>query len=169
MWDSVDKWMKGYKGWMESSFLELDAELRRKKDPWAMDVRLHKILEGLTGQSVVRGGIAPWKAFWKQEGASFAVRPKTKPGEEEQRDDRYKKFFDLTIESDRVLFVLDFSGSMAEPVELKADGNTAGGGAPTQAANSSLTPSSRATSRCRGCSTKSSLLFSNRIARSGSA
>jgi hypothetical protein len=116
----------------------LDAELRRKKDPWAMDVRLHKILEGLTGQSVVRGGIAPWKAFWKQEGASFAVRPKTKPGEEEPKDDRYKKFFDLTIESDRVLFVLDFSGSMAEPVELKADGATAGGGAPTETTKAEL-------------------------------
>jgi len=102
----------------------LDAELRRKKDPWAMDVRLHKILEGLTGQSVVRGGIAPWKAFWKKEGAAFAVRPKTKPGEEKAKDSRYKKFFDLTVESDRVLFVLDFSGSMKEPVKIKGDGTT---------------------------------------------
>lgn len=109
----------------------LDAELKRKKDPWAMDVRLHKILEGLTGQNVARGGIAPWKMFWKKEGASFTVRPKPKPGEEKQKDDRYKKFFDLSIESDRVLFVLDFSGSMAEPMELKATGTTAAGGAGT--------------------------------------
>ena len=116
----------------------LDAELRRKKDPWAMDVRLHKILEGLTGQNVARGGIAPWKAFWKKEGASFAVRPKPKPGEEKQADTRYDKFFDLTIESDRVLFVLDFSGSMAEPVTLKGDGETAGGGAPTHSTKAAL-------------------------------
>jgi len=106
----------------------LDAELKRKKDPWAMDVRLHKLLEGLTGQSVARGGIAPWKVFWKQEGASFKVRPKPKPGEEAAKDNRYDKFFDLTIESDRVLFVLDFSGSMAEPAEIKPTGTTAGGG-----------------------------------------
>ncbi len=116
----------------------LDAELRRKKDPWAMDVRLHKILEGLTGQSVVRGGIAPWKAFWKKEGAAFTVRPKTKPGEEKQANTRYNKFFDLTIESDRVLFVLDFSGSMAEPMTLKSDGVTAGGGAPTETTKAKL-------------------------------
>jgi hypothetical protein len=116
----------------------LDAELKRKKDPWAMDVRLHKILEGLTGQSVARGGIAPWKAFWKKEGASFAIRPKTKPGEEKKRDSRYEKFFDLTIESDRVLFVLDFSGSMAEPVEIKAQGTTAGGAKGNQTTKAEL-------------------------------
>jgi hypothetical protein len=116
----------------------LDAELKRTKDPWAMDVRLHKILEGLTGQSVARGGIAPWKMFWKSEGASFTVRPKPLPGQEKQKDDRYKKFFDLTIESDRVLFVLDFSGSMAEPMELKATGTTAGGAAGTQTTKAEL-------------------------------
>ena len=103
-----------------------------------MDVRLHKILEGLTGQSVARGGIAPWKMFWKKEGSSFTVRPKPLPGQEKKKDDRYKKFFDLTIESDRVLFVLDFSGSMAEPMEIKATGTTAGGAASTQTTKAEL-------------------------------
>ncbi|MFT4842272.1 MAG: hypothetical protein ACJAUC_003585 [Planctomycetota bacterium] len=116
----------------------LDAELKRKQDPWAMDVRLHKILEGLTGQSVARGGIAPWNIFWKQEGASFTVQPKPLPGQEKQKDDRYKKFFDLTIESDRVLFVLDFSGSMAEPMELKAEGSTSAGGVTTTTTKAEL-------------------------------
>ena len=96
----------------------LDAELKRKKDPWAMDVRLHKLLEGLTGQTVVRGSIAPWKAFWKREGPAFTVAPQAKPGQEAPKADLYEKFFNLEIESDRVLFVLDFSGSMAEPIEL---------------------------------------------------
>jgi hypothetical protein len=116
----------------------LETELKRSKDPWAMDVRLHKILEGLTGQSVARGGIAPWKMFWKKEGSSFTVRPKPLPGQEKKKDDRYKKFFDLTIESDRVLFVLDFSGSMAEPMEIKATGTTAGGAASTQTTKAEL-------------------------------
>ncbi len=98
----------------------LEAELARKKDPWAMDVRLHRLLEGLTGQSVVRGAIEPWKAFWAREGASFTVKPQSKAGEAPAVADKYEKFFDLQVESDRVLFVLDFSGSMAEPVELKA-------------------------------------------------
>ncbi|MEZ6037193.1 MAG: HEAT repeat domain-containing protein [Planctomycetota bacterium] len=107
----------------------LDAEVKNKKDPWAMDVRLHKLLEGLTGQTVARGGAAPWQAFWKAEGASFTVRPKPKPGEQAKADSRYAKFFDLELDSDRVLFVLDFSGSMAEPVTIKPQGTTAGGGA----------------------------------------
>lgn len=97
----------------------LEAELNRKKDPWAMDVRLHKLLEGLTGRSVVRGSVAPWKQFWSDEGETFAVRPKPKPGEGPPQADKYEKFFDLEVESDRVLFVLDFSGSMAEPAAIK--------------------------------------------------
>lgn len=98
----------------------LEAELARKKDPWAMDVRLHKLLEGLTGQAVVRGTVAPWKDFWAKEGASFTVRPVTQPGGKAEDPTKYEKFFNLEVESDRVLFVLDFSGSMAEPVQLQA-------------------------------------------------
>ncbi len=107
----------------------LEAELNRKKDPWAMDIRLHKILEGLTGQSVVRGSVAPWKQFWSRDGDAFTVRPQTAPGKEPAKADKYEKFFDLEIESDRVLFVLDFSGSMAEPVTLKEGTGT--GAVPT--------------------------------------
>ena len=97
----------------------LEAELARKKDPWAMDLRLHKLLEGLTGQNVTRGSVAPWKDFWAKEGPTFTVRPATKPGEAKPKADRYEKFFDLEIESDRVLFVVDFSGSMQEPITLQ--------------------------------------------------
>lgn len=108
----------------------LEAELARKKDPWAMDVRLHRLLEGLTGQSVVRGSAEPWQQFWKNEGQALTVRAagqtERKPG-----DDKYGKFFNLEVESDRVLFVLDFSGSMAEPVTLKTQGTAASAGKTT--------------------------------------
>jgi len=98
----------------------LDAELKRKKDPWAMDVRLHRLLEGLTGQSVVRGQVGLWQEFWAREGPTFAVAKAGKPGEvTKQAGDKYEKFFNLEVESDRVLFVLDFSGSMAEEVTLQ--------------------------------------------------
>ena len=96
----------------------LEAELGRKKDPWAMDVRLHKILEGLTGQSVARGGIEPWKQFWAKEGASFAVRTLADQKAQKPKENRYARFYDLDVESDRVLFVYDFSGSMAEPATI---------------------------------------------------
>ncbi len=117
----------------------LAAELNRKKDPWAMDVRLHKLLEGLTGQSVVRGSAEPWQEFWRREGAAFAVRPKPKPGEAPATEGKYEKFFDLEVESDRVLFVLDFSGSMAEPANVKQRGvGTAGDGTATNATKAEL-------------------------------
>lgn len=109
----------------------LKAELARKKDPWAMDVRLHKLLEGLTGQSVVRGDIRPWQEFWRQEGAGFTVKPKVDASAAPPRANKYQKFFDLEIDSDRVLFVLDFSGSMAEPVTLQGKTTGAQPGQPT--------------------------------------
>jgi Mg-chelatase subunit ChlD len=43
----------------------------------------------------------------------------------QKSDGRYKKFFNLDVDSRRVLFVLDFSGSMAEPANVK--GKTEGG------------------------------------------
>jgi hypothetical protein len=109
----------------------LKAELARKKDPWAMDVRLHELLEGLTGRTVLQGQIALWEEFWRNEGQNLTVRPKPKPGEEKAKDSRYQKFFDLDIRTDRVLFVLDFSGSMAEPVTLKTTGTVARAGTTT--------------------------------------
>jgi hypothetical protein len=105
----------------------LEAELVRKKDPWAMDVRLHKLLEGLTGQTVVRGSIAPWQEFWRKEGATFTVRSDADKAAGTAKEGRYQRFFDLEVESDRVLFVVDFSGSMAEPVTLKGTATGAGG------------------------------------------
>jgi len=98
----------------------LDAELKRMKDPWAMDLRLHKLLEGLTGQVVVRGSVAPWQEFWKREGPTFVVAKALPPGQAAPVANKYAKFFNLEVESDRVLFVLDFSGSMDEPLQLQA-------------------------------------------------
>jgi len=112
----------------------LEAELQRKKDPWAMDVRLHRLLEGLTGQKVVRGAIEPWKAFWAAEGPTFAVKPVGKDGAKAPTPEsasKYDKFFNLEIESDRVLFVLDFSGSMEEPVKLKVNTTAVAAGTET--------------------------------------
>src|SRR5690606_33687614 len=49
------------------------AELGRKKDPWAMDMRIHRALEGLTGQRILPGSAKPWQAFWAKEGASMRL------------------------------------------------------------------------------------------------
>ncbi|MGE0144859.1 MAG: HEAT repeat domain-containing protein [Planctomycetota bacterium] len=109
------------------------AELDRKKDPWAMDMRIHGVLEQLTGQSVAIGNAQHWRDFWKREGASMRL---VTPEEAEKRraagkDDRYEKFFALRIESDRVLFVVDFSGSMDEPITLETGTTSTGAGTKT--------------------------------------
>src|SRR5690606_14316793 len=100
-----------------------ESELGRKKDPWAMDVRFHKALRGLTGQSIPLGDARPWKAFWRAEGAALRLRKPGQPGSGQAAggDDRYGKFFSIDIDSDRVLFVVDFSGSMEEPITLQTE------------------------------------------------
>ena len=43
------------------------AELARKKDPWSLDMRLHRTLEGLTGLKMPVGQVRVWQDFWKKE------------------------------------------------------------------------------------------------------
>ncbi len=104
----------------------LKAELGRKKDPWALDIRLHKTLEGLTGQSVTMGKIELWESFWRKGGPSFRFAPADKQAAAAAAKDkgRYQKFFKIDIESDRILFILDFSGSMKLPLKLKQEQGT---------------------------------------------
>ena len=108
----------------------LDAELRRKKDPWSLDIRLHQALEGLTGLKMPRGQASTWQQFWRKEGATFKFAPAgKKAGDEGAKNSRYDKFFNLELFSNRVMFIVDFSGSMIENITLKTKGvGTAGGG-----------------------------------------
>ena len=104
----------------------LKGELKRQKDPWAMDVRLHRALEQLTGHDVPVGDARGWVAFWRAEQGRFKL---AKPGEAVAKQassegDRYSKFFSLSLDSDRVLFIVDFSGSMEEPITLRSDTTT---------------------------------------------
>ena len=95
--------------------------------------RIHDGLVGLTGQDLPRNAPQLWESFWEREGANF--RFATKDGPRAQKDGRsrpedgasYVKYFNLDIRSKRILFIIDFSGSMREPVSLK--GRYAGMGA----------------------------------------
>ncbi|MCA8958280.1 MAG: HEAT repeat domain-containing protein [Planctomycetes bacterium] len=111
----------------------LAAELARKKDPWSLDVRLHRTLEGLTGIRMPLGQVQTWQAFWRKEGATFAFareQPKGKQNGKEAKSSKYEKFFKLELQSNRLLFVIDLSGSMVEPITLKTFGVGTGAGAP---------------------------------------
>lgn len=109
-----------------------EAELGRTKDPWAMDLRIHRVLENMTGQTIGAGDFKSWREFWRKEGASLRL---AKPADAKRRnaseDARYERFFSLQLESDRVLFVVDFSGSMEEPITLHTGTTSAGAGTTT--------------------------------------
>jgi Mg-chelatase subunit ChlD len=113
----------------------LEAELKREKDPWAMDVRLHRLLERITGQKMLLGQVEEWKRFWRDEGHSIRLTASTELAAETKQATAtgkrvYEKFFNIEIESDRLLFVIDFSGSMTEVITLKTRGTAAAPGTP---------------------------------------
>jgi len=105
----------------------LDAELKRNKDPWSLDVRLHDALERATGIEMPPGKVDGWRDFWRKEGRAFEyVRAQdarqAQLVRQAQANARYRSFFKLDLDSDRVLFVVDLSGSMLEPVSGKETG-----------------------------------------------
>ncbi len=72
-----------------------------------------RALTSLTGQDF-HGNVALWKRWWKEHGASFEVPPAAPPKTalEAAAEQRGVSFFGINTESQRVLFVLDVSGSM---------------------------------------------------------
>jgi hypothetical protein len=101
-----------------------EAELKRKKEPWAMDMRLHRLLSGMTGQNIPPGDAKPWKAFWKDAGPGFRIVADPTKASKPNADPRYDRFFSLDLQSDRVLFVVDLSGSMKEDITLQTGTTT---------------------------------------------
>lgn len=103
----------------------LKAEMRRKREPWGMEQRILRALEGLTGQKIAGGSLKLWEEFWKQEGPTFKFRDADPAKAEAQKNNRYDKFFDIQLESNRVLFIVDLSDSMKEEITLKPRGTAA--------------------------------------------
>jgi VWA domain-containing protein/HEAT repeat protein len=70
-------------------------------------------LTSLTGMNF-RGNLTLWQRWWQDNQASFQVPPvaEKKSAVEEARESAGLTFFGITTESQRVLFVLDLSGSM---------------------------------------------------------
>jgi HEAT repeat protein len=78
--------------------------------------RIHALLEGVTGQSIGADRPEWWKEWWAKNGASFTVADAVaKVQDRAARNAGYLQYFQLEITSDRILFIVDRSGSMAEP------------------------------------------------------
>ncbi|MBL8900249.1 MAG: VWA domain-containing protein [Planctomycetes bacterium] len=78
--------------------------------------RIHALLEGVTGQSIGADRPEWWKEWWAKNGASFTVAEAVaKVQDRATKNAGYLQYFQLEITSDRILFIVDRSGSMAEP------------------------------------------------------
>lgn len=82
-------------------------------------IRFHEGLEQLTGRSLPENAPHLWKDFWRKEAAGFKfVTHEQRERKEIPGSGRYAHYFNVDIKSRQILFVIDFSGSMAEKVQL---------------------------------------------------
>jgi HEAT repeat protein len=94
---------------------------RMSSEEGRMAVEMSEILFRLTGK-LYGVNARQWAEWWKNEGASFQPIAESKLHQLEQEEEAHRlkettssEFFGITIESHRVLFILDVSGSMNEP------------------------------------------------------
>lgn len=81
-----------------------------------------RALTSLTGQDF-HGNVALWQRWWKDNGPTFEVAPAAPPKSavEAAAEQRGVSFFGISTESQRVLFVLDLSGSMKFSMSPKSN------------------------------------------------
>ena len=97
-----------------------EAKLGKRKNVFLME-NFHDALAGLTGVDMPRNRPQFWEKFWEENGSGFRYAPKPKKGEKAKKKDSggYVKYFNLNVRTKRILFIIDFSGSMREKVRLK--------------------------------------------------
>ena len=97
-------------------------EKRRGKRDWCRRVALGigRGLQGLTGLDLPLEHAGPWKSWWEKEGKNMRVRALGAPKNQGKgAAGVYVRYFNIDVESDRILFLVDASGSMARKVRLK--------------------------------------------------
>ncbi len=97
-------------------------EKRRGKKDWCRRVALGlgRGLRSLTGMDLPLEHAAPWKSWWTQKGKNMRVRALGAPKDQGKgAAGVYARYFNIAVESDRLLFLVDASGSMARKVKLK--------------------------------------------------
>ncbi len=97
-------------------------EKRRGKKDWCRRVALGlgRGLRSLTGMDLPLEHAAPWKSWWAKKGKNMRVRALGAPKDQGKgAAGVYARYFNIDVESDRLLFLVDASGSMARKVKLK--------------------------------------------------
>ncbi len=78
-------------------------------------------LRSLTGQDLPEGRPDLWREFWRREGSRLRLARKEsgpKGGKPARDAPAYVRYFNIRVLTRKLLFVVDFSGSMAEKVKL---------------------------------------------------
>ena len=103
---------------------------RMAKETGRMEREFADTLFRLTAQSF-RTNAQAWKSWWEKDGAGFQIVTESKLAEvrEAQEERRLRQvttaaFFGIRIESHRVIFILDISGSMSELTRGKYEGQS---------------------------------------------
>jgi hypothetical protein len=96
-------------------------ELLGRNDLGVLREKAHRALRSLTGEK--HGPYQqPWADWWKVAEKTFEVPKEPASTPDLLKPDKGVTFFDVTSFSDRVLFVLDVSGSMLDPAHPGAPG-----------------------------------------------
>ncbi len=81
----------------------------------------HLALLSLTGEK--HGPYAdPWKRWWEEHGKTFQMPPEPTPPGRTEKPEPGVTFYGVHTFSDRVLFIVDISGSMDKPSRAEGDG-----------------------------------------------
>lgn len=101
--------------------LKAEARRAKKEGTGALVHSLQDALYQLTGQDIAADAIEQWEKYWAENGAEMMIVSSRDQPKSDRNRDRYLKYFSLDVTSDRVLFIVDRSGSMLEPARLKND------------------------------------------------
>lgn len=85
-----------------------------REDVGRLRTDAHEALLSLTGQTHGPYG-QPWRAWWKDAKDAFRMPPEPSDGPSERPAGKGVTFYGITTFSERILFVLDVSGSMDKP------------------------------------------------------
>ncbi|MBI3273191.1 MAG: HEAT repeat domain-containing protein [Planctomycetes bacterium] len=112
--------------WDKRSLEPLIARMEKEKGRLRLDIGL--MLKDLTGKDIGFDAKS-WRGWWEGHKADFEMPPRPKKGQKrEAKDDGTQAaFFNIPVLSDRVTFVIDYSGSMykEDPGRGTPDGKTA--------------------------------------------
>ncbi|MCB9888419.1 MAG: VWA domain-containing protein [Planctomycetes bacterium] len=90
-------------------------------------VRVHEVLTNLTGARIPMDQPARWRKFWTDAAEKFVLPAEPASVAASGSGGTGSAFFNIPVQGKRVVFVIDCSGSMSQPMPLRSGGTSGGG------------------------------------------